>query len=43
MRAAFCQVAPAVLGDQRPHLRSILFEFGRVGNDVFDNQVPLGC
>jgi hypothetical protein len=33
------QVAPAMLSDHRPDLHRVFLEFGRVGDDVFDNQV----
>jgi len=37
MASALCQVAPAVLRDHRPDLGPVFLEFGRVGDDVFNN------
>jgi hypothetical protein len=39
MASAFCQVTPAMLGDHRPDLGPVFLEFGRVRDDVLDNQV----
>ncbi len=32
--SALCQIASAVLGDQRPDLRPVFLEFSRIGDDV---------
>jgi len=37
--SSLCQVAPALLGDHRADLGPVFLEFGRVGDDVLDNNL----